>query len=96
MKYRLSALARADLDDIAEYFAQHNPGAGERLLGEIRARLKFLTAQPRIGAPRDELRPGLRCFVVGKYVIYYLIQQKVIEVLRIIHGSRDINAIRFE
>jgi len=96
MKYRLSALARADIDDIAEYFAQHNPGAGQRLLGEIRARLRFLTVHPKTGAPRDDLRPGLRCSVVGKYVIYYCIRQSLIEVLRIIYGSRDINAIQLD
>lgn len=96
MKYRLSKLARADLVEIAEYSAEHYPEFGQRLLDAIRAKIQLLTTQPRIGAPRDDLRPDLRCTVVQQFVIYYQIDDPWVDVLRVVHGARDIKAIRFE
>ena len=48
---------------------------------------------PRMGQSRDDLRPGLRCFVVSPYVVYYRPVEETIEVLRILHGSCDISRI---
>ena len=40
---------------------------------------------------RDEdLRPGLRSFPVGEYVIIYRIQDEDVLILRVLRGSRDI------
>ena len=46
-----------------------------------------------MGQSRDELRPGLRCFVVSPYVVFYRPEQDTIEVLRVLHGARDIVSI---
>ena len=48
---------------------------------------------PGMGPSRDELRPGLRCFVVSPYVVFYRPVEDTIEVLRILHGARDIGSI---
>jgi len=51
----------------------------------------FLPAIPIIGRARDEdLRPGLRSFPVGEYVIIYRIQDEDVLILRVPRGSRDI------
>ena len=41
----------------------------------------------------DDLRPGLRSFPVGEYVIVYRPSGEDVLILHIVHGSRDIQAI---
>jgi len=46
---------------------------------------------PNIGRTRDEdLRPGLRSFPVGEYVIIYHIDDHDASILRVLRGSRNI------
>lgn len=91
--YTVAALAQADLDEIWDYIAEDNATAADRLLGKLHEKLLLLATQPLIGQAREELRPNLRSFSVGKYVIYYEPVGERINVLRILHGARDVNAL---
>jgi len=42
---------------------------------------------------RDELAPGLRSLPVGNYVVFYRGREGGIEVIRVLHGARDIDAL---
>ena len=42
---------------------------------------------------RDEILLGLRSTPVGKYVLFYRLRGEVVEVLRILHGRRDLGRI---
>jgi toxin ParE1/3/4 len=46
-----------------------------------------------MGRSRPELSPGLRSFSVGKYVIFYMPHPKSVEIVRVLRGARDIEAI---
>ena len=41
----------------------------------------------------DDLRPGIRTFPVGEYIIAYRIERDDVLILRVLRGSRDIDAI---
>jgi toxin ParE1/3/4 len=57
-------------------------------------RFLLLARHPHIGRPRDEdLRPGLRSFTVGKYLIFYRVEGEDVLILRVLHGRRDIESI---
>ncbi|WP_292365011.1 type II toxin-antitoxin system RelE/ParE family toxin [Mesorhizobium sp.] len=43
-----------------------------------------------IGAPRDDILPGIRHLVVGQYLTFYRIGDDAIEILRVLHGRRRI------
>ncbi|HLP91141.1 MAG TPA: type II toxin-antitoxin system RelE/ParE family toxin [Nostocaceae cyanobacterium] len=43
-----------------------------------------------MGRSRYELLPGLRSFPVGSYLIFYFPINQSIEVIRVLHGARDI------
>lgn len=60
------------------------------IIDNITARFWLLAQRPHIGRARDDLRPGLRSFPVGDYVILYRIDGKNVLILHVIHGSRDI------
>ncbi len=82
--------AENDIDSICEYLQQHSETAAERLLEDIAERTKLLSVQPGVGRPRDDLLPGMRSSVIGKYVLFYLYDDEEVEVVRFVHGSRDI------
>lgn len=85
--------AEADLDDIWWNIAQDNPDAADRLLDSIDERCVILAQFPYIGISRDELLPDLRSVPVGNYLIFYFPIPDGIEVVRVLPGMRDIEAL---
>ena len=83
--------AEADLDDIWWYIAQDNPDAADRLLDAINERCNLLARFPLVGTSRDELLPSLRSVPMGSYLVFYLPLDDGIEVIRVLHGARDID-----
>jgi toxin ParE1/3/4 len=73
--------------------AEHNPTAADRLLITFYEKLALLARHVLPGQPRDELRPGIRSFVVGKYAVYYEVVDGRIRVVRVLHAARDVNAL---
>ena len=85
-----SPLAEEDYREIWVYIAKDNPGAADALLRRIDAKLELYASQPRMGTTRDTLAPGLRSFPVGNYLIFYRPIPEGIEVIRVLHGARDL------
>ena len=50
----------------------------------------MLAQFPTMGVSRDRLLEGLRSFPVKPYIVFYILIPDGIEILRIIHQSRDI------
>ena len=92
-RFRLARQADADLDEIAEYIADRNPGAALRQLDVLYEKFLLLATQPFLGQSCDNLRPNLRAFTVGSYVIFYVPLEDGVEVERVLHGSRDIDSL---
>jgi toxin ParE1/3/4 len=83
-----TTLARADLRDIWLYIAQDNIEAADRLLDRIDRTAQILANSPGLGEPQDDLKPGLRRFVVGNYLVFYDPLPDGIRVIRVLHGAR--------
>ncbi|MBD0327853.1 MAG: type II toxin-antitoxin system RelE/ParE family toxin [Pyrinomonadaceae bacterium] len=86
-------LAEADLLDIWNFIANDSWEKADRLLEKIDNQLKILASNPGMGRKRDSLAPNLRSFPVGNYLIFYLPINEGIEVIRILHGARDIPSL---
>jgi len=84
--------AEADLLDIWSYIAQDSPANADILLDRIRDTLNRLAAMPFMAQARFDLAPGLRMFPVGSYLIFFRPIQDGIEVIRILHGKRNITS----
>ncbi|MDX8453882.1 type II toxin-antitoxin system RelE/ParE family toxin [Mesorhizobium sp. VK9D] len=92
MKYRLLPQALIDLEAIGDYIAGHNPNAAIRFVETLQRRWDLLTLHPESSAPRDDILPGIRHLVVGEYLTFYRIGDNAIEILRVLHGRRRIEA----
>lgn len=86
-------LARADLLDIWNYVADDSPAKADRLLDTINTQCQTLARFPKMGRQRNELGASLRSFPVDNYVIFYREVAKGIEIIRVLHGARDIKGI---
>lgn len=82
--------AEDDLVSIWRYIAEDDIDAADRLLDRFDEAFTLLADNPRIGRPRPELMPNFRSFAVGRYMIFYRPDDDGIEIIRVIHGARDI------
>lgn len=85
--------ALADLADIWAYIADDSLGRADAFADLVALKFQALARRPGIGRHRPELAPDIRSFVVGRYVIFYLPSSRGIEVVRVLHGSRDIESL---
>lgn len=87
-------LAEQDLHDILEYIAKDDPAAAVGFVRELRDKCQLLAEHPHLGRPRPVFRSGtFRSFPVGSYVIFYRPVGEGIEVARVVHGARDLDAL---
>ena len=88
-----SPLAEEDFREIWRYIAQDNPDAADALLRRIDERLLLYADNPRMGTSRESWSPGLRSFPVGRYIVFYRIVSEGIELVRVLHGMRDLPSL---
>lgn len=85
--------AEDDLLEIWSHIANDKPSAADPFLDKLEQRIELLSRHPRIGESRPDLAPRVRAFSVGNYLIFFRPIRDGIELLRVLHGSRDIPAI---
>jgi toxin ParE1/3/4 len=95
MAHRVAPQARAELRNIWSYIVNEsgNVAAADGVVDAITERFYLLSQYPRMGRARDDLRPGLRSFAVGEYVIVYAIDDEDLQILHVFHGSQDIEVL---
>ncbi len=93
--YVVTPLADADLDEIWEYVAKNGSvEAADRLEEQLHAAMERLAETPGMGHFRDDLaEEPLRFYLVHQRLILYRPETRPLEVVRVLHGSRDLRAI---
>ena len=98
-KVKLSAAAKADLQEIRRYISLvlSNPGASKQTMKRITSHLHTLEQFPEAGTPI--LIPGspvaYRYLVCGSYMAFYHVHNEEVIVDRILYGRRDYLSILF-
>lgn len=85
-------LAEADILEIWDYIAEDSLAEADRWMDRLDEKLGLWATQPMMGRSRDELAPGLRSLAFGRYVVFFEPLPDGIDVVRVLHGSRDIDA----
>jgi toxin ParE1/3/4 len=93
MRIRRLPQAVRDLDNIWDTVAADDPAAAMRLIERIAARTATLADFPASGRERPEIGEGVRSLVTGKYLILYRIAPDSVDIVRVIHGARDLVGI---
>ena len=85
--------AMVDLAEVWAFIADDSADQADAFASLIDSKFELLAGQPNMGRSRPELAKNVRSFVVGHYVIFYLPARDGVQIVRVIHGARDIEAI---
>lgn len=92
MRILFSPLAERDLEEIGDYIARDSPRRALSFIVELRAQCSKIAIAPQAYRPRPELGEGIRSCAHGNYVIFFHEGQSGLNIVRILHGSMDIEA----
>lgn len=93
-RFLLTPAAKEDLDEIADFIRQDSPDAAIRVLRKLRESMRKLAGMPEMGHLREDLADEpLRFWPVYSYLIIYRPETRPIQILRVLHGARDVRSI---
>ena len=97
---RVTRRPQAELDvlEIWTYIAGDSAAEADRWVDRLDQSLATWATQPTMGRERPELAPGLRCYPFGRYIVFFepLPDNDGIDVVRVMHGSMDIEQRFYE
>ncbi len=91
MKVVLTPIAETDLVSVFDWLAQRDKAFACAYVDKLQAAVMKFGEFPRLGVPRPEWGTGVRARFVDSYCFAYRVGDGQIEILRIIHTSRDLN-----
>jgi len=89
--------ATQDAEEIADYIAKDSLEAAVKFLENSETTLRDVAATPSSGSPFDSEHPQLanlrfrRALGFTNHLIFYFEHKSAIEVVRILHGARDLD-----
>lgn len=86
-------LAAADVLEIWNYIAEDSIEQADRWVDRLDEKLGLIAGQPLMGRARSELAVDIRSFPFGRYVVFYVPIENGIDVVRVLHSARDVDAI---
>jgi toxin ParE1/3/4 len=98
MWFELSPRAARDVDQTSAYLSLHSLEAGVRFYDAVRVTLEALVEFPHVGRVRlfsDQSLRNIRSWPIEGFpstLVLYQIQEERLWIVRILHGSRDIEA----
>ena len=91
----ISPEALQDMEDIHNFIAMDDATAADRVMQSFEDDIALLSTQPDMGQLKPRLR-HLRLWVVTQfpnYLIFYRLRSGRVEVVRVLHGGRDLPSI---
>jgi toxin ParE1/3/4 len=82
--------ADQDLEDLWFFIAQDDPAAADRWLDTLEEKIGLLADNPLMGPARPDIARELRYHPVGNHLLLYRVIQGGIEIVRVVHGARDL------
>jgi len=86
--------AKQDLLDIWGYYARvGSPDVADATLRELDLAIREIPINTLLSRDRSELMAGLRFVLVRPHIVFFLVSNEEIRIMRILHGRRDFPAI---
>ena len=93
-KYLLTGPAKDDLREIIAYLRDRSPQAAKRVRTKLGEAMRQLAEMPSVGHLREDLADEpLRFWSVYSYLIVYRPDTEPLQIIRVLHGARDIKTI---
>lgn len=82
--------ANADLLEIWAFLADDNIETANATLRAVGRKCLDCSELPGMGHRREDLAPNLRSIQEGSYIIFYRVAENGIQIVRVLHGARDL------
>ena len=92
-EFRISPRAHEDLIEIWSYIADDSVTNADAFIDRLYETMESLGRNPGSGRHREELAMGIQSFPFGRYLIFYRALTNSVEIVRVLHGARDIENI---
>ncbi|MDY7007703.1 MAG: type II toxin-antitoxin system RelE/ParE family toxin [Cyanobacteriota bacterium] len=89
----ISPEASQDLDEIFDYFSNHNVDAGETFVIAFENKCEKLLQFPKMGKSYQDIEPSLRGIPLDNYIILYRLIDNGVEIVRVVSGYRNLEYI---
>ena len=90
----LTQAAKGDLRKILEYLEGDSPSALLKVVDALDDAMQLLADNPGIGHLRSDLTPqDVRFWSVLRYLVIYRPDTKPLEIVRVLHGKRDVRRL---
>ncbi|MGE0870658.1 MAG: type II toxin-antitoxin system RelE/ParE family toxin [Kofleriaceae bacterium] len=93
MKVAFRHTAIDDLEHTYRWLRAQNDQAAERFLAAAQEEIALLSGHPFLGRRRHFQTRGFRSWRIRgfeKHIIYYRVTTRVLEIVRVLHGAREI------
>jgi len=88
--YRLTPAAQRDLSSIWDFTRERwDTRQAETYLTEIRVAIERVAVDPERGRACDEIREGYRRYAIGSHLIFFVVSDAGVDVIRILHQRMD-------
>src|SRR5438552_3275547 len=93
-EFVLTPAAEGDLLKILEYLEGDGPSAILRVIDAVYEAMQLLADNPGIGHVRTDLTDAdVRFWPVFKYLVIYRPETNPLEIVRVLHGRRDVKRL---
>ncbi|MFA6941950.1 MAG: type II toxin-antitoxin system RelE/ParE family toxin [Clostridiaceae bacterium] len=95
-KIRINPVATADLQEVKTFIAEDNMDAATKVVKEIIKKIESLAELPETGAKlmyKIGFKGKCRYVICGQYLIFYIYEDNIVSIQRILHGKRDYMAL---
>lgn len=89
-KFHHQVKAKKDLKNIWLYsFKEHGEKQADKYFDELITGMKAIQTNPEIGMPCDYIRLGYRQYQINHHFVFYRLDSKKINIIRILHQKMD-------
>jgi plasmid stabilization system protein ParE len=93
-EFVLTRAAKGDLLKILEYLEGDNPSAALNVADALDDAMQLLADNPGVGHLRPDLTPqDVRFWSVFRIMLIYRPDTKPLEIIRVLHGNRDLRTL---
>jgi toxin ParE1/3/4 len=95
---RIQSRARSDIVELAVFIGRHSANAADRFLDATDETFASLAEQPFLGAEYPTKNPrlnGIRVIRARGFpnqLAFYFVRSDEVEIVRVLHGARDLDA----
>lgn len=95
-KIRINPLASEDIKNIKEYIAEDSLDNATKVVKDLIEKIEQLGEFPEMGKMlmyKININSKYRYFICGSYLIFYLFEDNIVSIQRVLNGKRDYMSI---